>query len=120
MQYTQTDIEHLYYHQIQIFNLEGMYQLNVHLRSKPVIVGLHSLPVVKHVIDNSESLKHLLQLDHLKELKVSVPGFGIFNQKYELEQIANLFIILGEYGSKSYQSVGKIILEFPGWRTFSK
>lgn len=46
-------------------------------------------------------------------------GYGVFNQKYELERVSGLFRILGEYCQHVSVSIKKICLEFPGWRTFS-
>ena len=58
-------------------------------------------------------------MESMEELKIVVPGFGVFNQKYELEQIGFFFSNLAEYAADSYLRVQKLCLEMPGWRSFS-
>lgn len=58
-----------------------MYKLNVRLK-KPIILSLHSLPVLKYIVDHTEALNSILQMQTIYEIKICVPGYGIFNQKY--------------------------------------
>ena len=57
---------------------------------------------------------------NIHNLTVSVPGFGVFNQKYELERISFLFKNFAEYSKAAFDHVKEIKLDFPGWRTFSE
>ena len=118
MQNSQPIIEYIHFHRVEIYKVDSLFQLNIRLKSKPIILTLHSLPVIKSIYEHSEYLKSLLQIDCLHELKITVPGYGVFNQKYELEQIGNLFKNLAEYSKESYKSVQKITLEMPGWKCF--
>lgn len=58
-----------------------MYKLNMKLK-KPIILGLHSLPVLKYILEHSEVMNSILQMENIYEIRVNVPGYGIFNQKY--------------------------------------
>ena len=93
MQYSRApiNIEYINHYPIEIYKPSALYKLNIRLRSKPVVLTLHSLQVIKYIIDHSEYMKSLLQLESLEELKIVIPGFGVFNQKYELEQIGLFF-----------------------------
>lgn len=111
-------IEQAYFHRIEIKSVSSMYKLNVKLK-KPIILGLHSLAVLKHILDHSEVMNSILQMENICEIKINVPGHGIFNQKYELEQVSTLFEVLSQYCKNSALNIKKITLEFMGWRTFS-
>jgi hypothetical protein len=74
-------IEQVYFYRIEIKSLSSIYKLNVHLK-KLIILSLYTLPVLKYIIDHSESLNCILQMETIHEIKVSVPGYGVFNQKY--------------------------------------
>lgn len=58
-------------------------------------------------------------MENIYEIRVCVPGYGIFNQKYELETVSGLFVIFGKYCQNVAVTVKKIVLEFPGWRAFT-
>lgn len=65
MQNSQPIIEHIHFHRIDIYKTDSLFKLNVKLRNKPVVLSLHGMPVLKSIIEHSEYLKSLLEMDTL-------------------------------------------------------
>ena len=47
-------------------------------------------------------MNYILRMKNIFHISISVSGFGIFNQKYELQRIAKLLTNLSEHSALSF------------------
>lgn len=57
-------IEQGFFHRMEIKTIDSLHKLKIRLK-KPVILSIYTLDVVRHIINHSEVINSILQIDNL-------------------------------------------------------